>query len=149
MPSPSALSNLPPSADPSASPDPSPRPDLNGKRLRNVANKAVYLVDEGTTRLIPNDKTYDNLFVNKDGIIDDPHINLITPGPQITDGAILSLPINSSPLYLIDNGKKRLILSTEATKYYNFNWDKVVKIPQILLDFIPTGPSIPGPSIAA
>ena len=121
---------------------PSPRPDLNGKRLNNPANGKVYLIDQGVARWIPNPGTYNNLFANWSNIIPDVDINLITAGPQITDGAILARPNGGSPIYLVDNGHKRHIANPSTMANYDFNWNTVNVVAGILLNYIPDGPEI-------
>lgn len=116
--------------------------DLNGLRFKNPESDAIYLMDQGCLRLIPNPETYNNLFRNWEGIILNIDINIFPICVPITDGAILARPFNENPVYLIDNFMKRLITSPVAMDDYWFAWDRVYKVPPILLDFIPTGPNI-------
>ncbi len=119
-----------------------PRPDLNGLRVKSPASDAIYLIDEGYLRWIPNPKTYNNLFRDWNGIIVDIDIHDIPKSDPISDGAILARPSNETPVYLIDNFMKRHITSNAVMDKYYFDWDRVYAVPRILLDFIPTGLSI-------
>jgi len=119
-----------------------PRPDLNGFRVKSPASPAIYLIDNGLRRWIPNPETYNNLFRDWSGIIIDINIDDIPLGSNISDGAILARPYHGNPVYLIDRRKKRWITSPAAMDKYHFAWNRIYEVPRILLDSIPTGPNI-------
>ena len=119
-----------------------PRPDLNGLRVKSPTNAAIYLIDQGVRRYIPNPQTYNNLFRDWNGVIIDISINDISEGSSISNDAILAKPSNAAPFYLIDGGQKRWITSPAAMDKYYFAWNRIYAVPHILLDSIPTGPSI-------
>ena len=119
------------------------RPDLAGVRIKSPNQPQVYLIDDdGTRRWIPDPPTYNNLFRNWDGIIQDINTNEIEEGPSITSGAILARGFNTPQVYLISNGHKRWVVSPEAMDKFYFSWDAVKEDPLILLDSIASGPNI-------
>jgi hypothetical protein len=119
-----------------------PRPDLNGYRLILPNGGAVYLIDEGYRRWIPDPTTYNNLFRNWDGIVKDIDLNEIPETAPITHDAILAMPLENGAVYLIDNGKKRHIASPAVMDKYWFSWDRIYHVPHVLLDFILIGTTI-------
>jgi hypothetical protein len=118
-----------------------PRPDLNGLRVKLPADPAVYLIDDGLKRHIPDPTTYTNLFRDWNGIIIDININEIPSGSDISIGAVLARGDGTAPVYLIDQGVKRWITSPAAMDKYYFSWDRVVVVPITLLTSIPDGAS--------
>jgi hypothetical protein len=120
-----------------------PRPDLNGLRLGHPVTGAIYLIDEGYRRHIPNPETYNNLFRDWNDIIWDPYVNDIPELAPLSHGSILAQTNGTAPIYLISNGVKRWISSPYIMDRYYFNWGKVVVLNQpILLNSIPSGASI-------
>lgn len=119
-----------------------PRPDLNGYRVVLPAGGAVYLIDEGYRRWIPDPETYNNLFRNWDGIVRDINIVDIPEASPLSHGAVLAVPVGGGAVYLVSNGQKRWITSPAAMDKYWFNWDRIRETPQAILDGIPEGRSI-------
>jgi hypothetical protein len=120
-----------------------PRPDLNGLRVKLPTEAAIYLIDRGYRRWIPNVETYNNLFVDWSGVVVDININDIPATTSITPGAVLVRGHNETGIiYLIDNGVKRHIASRSIMDKYHFTWERVYLIPQILIGLIPTGSTI-------
>jgi hypothetical protein len=117
------------------------RPDMNGLRIRQAGGDAMYLVDRGQKRHIPNPETMNNLFNNWShyDVLD---IESIETGPPIPSGAILASPVGSGSVYLLDGGCKRHVTGPSVMKKYNFNWDRVYKLPPISLANITTGDAI-------
>ena len=115
-----------------------PQPSLAGSRLIAGTGAPVWLIDgAGFKRLIPDADTYNNLFRDWNGIIVDVDINMIAAGPDLTSGAVLA---QSSPLvWIVSNGVKRWIQSPQVMDQYYFSWDTIVRVPPILLQYIPTG----------
>lgn len=119
-----------------------PRPDLAGMRVKLPDDAAIYLIDPlGYRRWIPNPPTYNNLFINWDGVIIDININEISTESPLTSGAVLAKGQESDPVYLVSNNQKRHIASPAVMSKYYFNWDTIYEVPQILIDLIQTGPS--------
>lgn len=120
-----------------------PRPDLNGQRIGNPTTRAIYLVDGGYRRHIPNPATYDNLFRDWDGVVWDPNFSAIPEGTPLSDGATLARTSGTAPVYLISNGVKRWITAPAVMDRYNLSWERVVEVsPPVILDSIPSGTSI-------
>lgn len=118
------------------------RTDLNGVRIKSPSDSRIYLVDNGVLRHIPNPETYNNLFRNWDNIVIDPHIDQISMGHPISNGAILAKSATYDNVFLIDEGTKRWITSPSTMDKYNFDWGKVFILPNILLQSIPNGVNI-------
>jgi hypothetical protein len=119
---------------------PIPRPDLSGARLKSPTAPEVYLVDpSGYLRWVPNPDTYDNLFRDWNGITISTGLDAIARGSDITSGAVLSKGSNSDQVYLISNGIRRWITSPAVMDKYYFNWNKIVVVPQVVIDSIPQG----------
>ncbi|MCS6244497.1 MAG: hypothetical protein H2172_11735 [Opitutus sp.] len=119
-----------------------PRPDLNGKRVKLPGddNPKVWLIDNGYRRLIPSMGTYENLFGKSTAdIIRDIDIDKIPEALPISDGAILACGFGTSPVYLIDAGCKRWVITGEIMNQYRFPVRSVQFVPPILLFSIPSG----------
>jgi hypothetical protein len=116
-----------------------PRPDLNGIRMTLPGPSTVWLIDRGYKRGIPNPETYNNLFRDWNGIVVSIDVNEIPSGPNITNGAILATRPGPGTVYLIDNGVKRGILNPAVMDKYHFAWNRIYRVPQIVLDSIPDG----------
>jgi hypothetical protein len=119
-----------------------PRPDLNGLRVKFPNQPEIYLIDRGYRRWIPNPATYNNLFRDWEGIVVDIDINEIPLAPQITSGAVLVRADGTAPVYLVDSGVKRWIVSPAMMDKYYFNWNRVYVLPAGSVDPIPMGPNI-------
>jgi hypothetical protein len=116
------------------------RPDLAGYRIKEQGQPPVYLVDDdGTRRWIPNPLTYNNLFRDWDGIVQDLDINEIDRGPDITDGAILGKAPHAAPIYLISNDVKRWVTSPAVMDKFHFSWDAVQQVAESVLEALPSG----------
>jgi hypothetical protein len=119
------------------------RPDLAGKRLQVPGQAEVDLIDDnGTRRWIPDPDTYNNLFRNWSGIIQDIDTIEINQGPQISHGAHLAQAPGHAEVYLIDNGQKRWITSPAAMDKFYFDWNKIQPVSFLILGIIPSGPNI-------
>jgi hypothetical protein len=119
-----------------------PRPDLAGLRLKAPNSAPIYLVDPGGfLRWIPDPPTYNNLFRDWNGVVISTEIPSIARGSNLTSGAVLAKGIGTAPVYIVSNGTKGWITSPAAMDKYYFNWNTVVQVPEVLVDFIPNGPS--------
>ena len=65
------------------------RPDLNGQRLRNPADGAIYLIDQGQKRHVDDPTAMTNLF-NDWSTIPDIDVQLIDNGIDIDDLVVLA-----------------------------------------------------------
>lgn len=122
-----------------------PHPALDGKRVKDPNEPAIYFVwNDGYKCHIPDPTTYNNLFRSWGGILklDPEELAQIATGPPLTSGAILARAKDTAPVYLITNGKKHHIKNPNVMEYCWFRWDAVVVVPPIMLDAIPTGPIV-------
>lgn len=120
----------------------SDRPDLNGYRVRVPGQAAIYLIDRGKRRHIPNPETYNNLFRNWDGIVGDINVPEITEDAPLASGSALIQGQGRAEVYLLDQGKKRHILSPAVMDRYYFDWQKIHHVPGNVIDSIPSADAI-------
>jgi len=121
------------------------RKDLDGLRLQLPGDPAIYLMDAGKKRHIPDPPTYNNLFRDWNGIVQDPDLNTIDTGTEISVGAVLAQGFGDAAVYLIDSGQKRHIGSPATMDRYYFNWNTIQHVAPIIIASIPTGPTIVWP----
>ncbi len=116
-------------------------PQFNGISVKAPNAPAIYLVDQGCRRHIPNPATFELLFRDWSYYtgIDIYGIDQCTP---ISTGAHLAKCPPLPAVYLIDNAKKRHVASPAVMDKYNFDWNKIEIVSCNVLDAIPTGPTI-------
>jgi hypothetical protein len=119
-----------------------PRPDLDGYRMKGPGDPKIYLVDQGYRRWIPDPATYNNLFRDWNGIVQDPLIFDVPEGLQLASGTVLAKGSGTAPVYLVEPGSKRWIASPHNMDVYYFSWDRIYAVPPVLLSGIPNGPTI-------
>lgn len=120
------------------------RTDLNGIRIQIPGNAAIWLILNGVRRHIPNPSTFDNLFRNWNGIVQDINADQIDEGAALSNGAFLARPNNEAPVYLVSNNEKMHVLSPDVMDDYNFDWNRVQSLPKVAIDAIASGPNVNG-----
>ncbi|SFI44104.1 hypothetical protein SAMN04515618_12434 [Collimonas sp. OK307] len=114
----------------------------DGERVIASNGGAIYLVKNGQLQWIPDPTTYNNLFVSWNGVVvSDYLINNIPHGPTLTTGAILAKG-SSATVYLITNNQKQGIPDMATFNKFYFNSKTIVTLPQIVIDFLLTGPNV-------
>ncbi len=128
------------------------RPDLNGLRIRLPGHAAVYLIDQGKRRWIPNPTVYDDLFRTWEGILQDVDVKEINKGDKIPETAILVKTYDNPAVYLLDgvspNQVRRWVVNPATMDRYQFAWNRihVWNIPHSSLEtMIKAGPEIRNP----
>jgi hypothetical protein len=117
-----------------------PRRDIAGRRLVSPGHPEVYLIDpDGYRRRIPNHTTYNRLFRNWSGIDDEARLKEIAMGPELTTGTILVRGDTADAIYLLDQGRKRLVADAAVMDKYWFNWNRIFAVRQAVIDRIPPG----------
>ena len=58
------------------------------------------------------------------------------------DGCCLIKSGGQCEVYLVIDNTKRHIANPETYDYYKFCWSKINVVPQVVVDAIPTGPTI-------
>jgi hypothetical protein len=119
-----------------------PRPELAGCKVRIRGTTPIYLIDpDGYRRLVPFPLTFMNLFEDRAllEIVVASSVTEIAEGPAMDNGAVLLRGMSCECIYLLDQGKKRLITSRQIMDKYQFSEQAVVVIPRIVLDAIPDG----------
>ncbi|MFX0196770.1 MAG: hypothetical protein ACFFCW_11640 [Candidatus Hodarchaeota archaeon] len=118
-----------------------------GLRVKRPGEPAIYLIDEGKKRHIPNVATYNRLFRNWSGIREDLNIENCPEGNPIPTFALLFRCTGSPKVYLLDgeneNRIKRHIASPYVMDEYHFDWSKVQEINCSVTNY-PDGPVIKG-----
>jgi hypothetical protein len=121
------------------------RRDLDGLRVQLPGDPAIYLMDAGKKRHIPDPPTYNNLFRDWSGIVQDVDLNDIDTGTPISHGAVLAQAFGDPAVYLIDGGQKRHIGSPATMDRYELSWNTIQHVAPSLIAAIPTGASINWP----
>lgn len=124
---------------------PAPHPELNGLILQLPGAPQLYLVLNAFRCWIPDPQTANNLFNSGFTIVPDINIGVVALGAPLTSGAILAKGDASDTVYLVTNGVKMGIPSPDVFNRYQFNWNKIQTFPQIVIDYLPTGPVVQGP----
>jgi hypothetical protein len=118
----------------------SPQPALSGYRLVSPGLPEIYLVDPaGYRRRIPNHTTYNRLFRSWRGIVDTADMADISEGAPLTNGTLLVRGDSKNEIYLLDEGRKRVLTRDQVMDKYWFNWGRVCVIRQVLMDQVPEG----------
>jgi hypothetical protein len=119
---------------------PVPQPARSGCRLVSPGRPDIYVVDPGGyRRRIANHSTYDRLFRDWRGIADACDLEGIAEKTPLTSGSLLVRGDASAMIYLLDEGRKRLIPSASVMDKYWFNWGRICVVRQILVDHVPAG----------
>jgi hypothetical protein len=127
---------------------PEPMPQLNGLLLQLPGNPKVYLVLNAFRCWVPDPATFNNLFVAGATITPDINIGVVSEGPALSSGAVLAKSTDSDRVYLVSNGVKMWIPSPAIFTRYQFNSAKVQVVAPILINSIPNGPDLQGPTSA-
>jgi hypothetical protein len=112
-----------------------------GKRIRTPSDGKIYLVIDNQLRWIPNEPTYNGLFILGAGITDIPTANGYLVGPPLS-GAYLAKPDRGDGIYFIEGGKKRF-LTQSAIYRFSFDKAKIKTVPAGELANMPDGPNLP------
>lgn len=105
------------------------RNDLNGLRVRLPGHPAIYLMDLGKKRHIPNPQVFNELFSTWEGVVQDINVDEIPTGDPIPETAILFRVAESPKVFLLDgvapNQVKRHIVAPAVMDRYTFNWHHI------------------------
>ena len=121
---------------------PSPAPQYNGMLQQEPNTAPVYQVINGLLCWIPDLQTLSNLIVPGAKA---QNLGDIAVGTPLTSGALLVKGDVDPSAYLVSNGVKMWIPNETIFGKYQFNWAKLVTVPQIVINSIPDGPSLDGP----
>lgn len=121
------------------------RRDLDGLRIQKPGDDAIYMMDQGQKRHIPDPPTYNSLFRDWNSIVQDVDLNEIDTGLDIADGTCLAQAFGDTAVYLIDRGTKRHVGSPATMDRYDFAWNKIFHVPPATIQAIPDGPAIVWP----
>ena len=116
-----------------------PRPDLAGRRLRKPGH-GVYLVDPaGYRRHVPDAASYERLFRSWDGVVSMPDVDELPERAPIGEATMLVRGDASDLVYVIDQGRKRRIVGPDVMDKYWFDWGRVCRVRQVLVDHFSCG----------
>ncbi|MGG1948830.1 hypothetical protein AB1286_29165 [Trinickia sp. NRRL B-1857] len=99
----------------------------------------IFLIMNGLLRLVPDPATFANLFNSPTVQQNDYLVDNCPPGPAISSGAVIAQGAGPAQ-YLITNDVKMWIPSPAVVAQFSFN--SPVVVPNILLEFISTGPNV-------
>ena len=125
---------------------PEPMPQLNGLLLQLPGAAPVYLVLNGYRCWIPDSTTYNNLFVSGATIVQDINIGVVSEGAALSSGAVLAQASGSPTVYLVSNGEKWGIPSMDIFTRYQFNASNIQSCAPVIINAVPNGPDIQGPT---
>ena len=125
---------------------PEPMPQLNGLLLQLPGAAPVYLVLNGYRCWVPDPGTFQNLFVSGASIFQDINIGVVSEGPALSSGAALIQGAGTPQVYLVTNGVKMWIPTPTIFTRYQFNSAAIQIVSQVVLNSIPTGPDVQGPT---
>jgi len=117
-------------------------PALNGLRVKVPGQAEIYLIDQGVRRHIPNPDVFNRLFRDWGGIQEAYWFALVDVGPPLSTESALLSPFGGGPVYLVEPGVKRWIVSPAVMDKYNFSWGQIIAVPPFLLSSVATGPNI-------
>ncbi|MBI3975440.1 MAG: hypothetical protein HY334_03525 [Armatimonadetes bacterium] len=128
---------------------PCPRLSPPDGSLLKGSGSAVYVMENGLKRHIPNPVTFAAqgfLWGNVNRIADS-SLNAIPTGDPLPDvGADGSLLKGSgSAVYVMQDGLKRHVTSPTVMAECGYSWDAIFVIPDSVLNAIPTGSALSGP----
>jgi hypothetical protein len=80
--------------------------------------------------------------IHRNGIsIDNYLVNNVPRGEQLSSGAVLAED-SEGLVYLVTDGKKLLIKDAPTFNQFYFSWNKIAKIPDVVMMSIPSGVQI-------
>ncbi len=114
----------------------------DGERVKGSNSAPIYLILHGQLRWIPNPTTYTNLFASWNNVIvSDYLVDSVPSGPALTNGAVLAKG-SGAATYLVTNGQKLWIPNPDTFNKFSFNSAKVVTVPDVVINAIPSGPNV-------
>ena len=123
-----------------------PDPKDNGSLRQLPDSPQIYLILNGLRRWIPDMTTLIGLFVSGTNAVSDSNLGNIEEGAPLTSGAVLAQGSGSAEIYLVTNANKMWIPSMDVFNAYHFDLGKVQVVAPILLNLIPSGPDVQGPT---
>lgn len=120
--------------------DDEPRTDLDGLRVTIPGSPAIYLIDGGYRRWVPNPGTYNDLFADWNGIQSSSDFAAVPIGTPIASGSNVAQATGQPAIYFIDGSAKRHIVNPGVMTYWAFGVPRQVE--ESVLDAMPDGPLI-------
>jgi hypothetical protein len=126
------------------------RNDLDGQHVQVQGNPAIYLMDQGLKRHIPNMDTYQRLFGASPGpptMLSQADLDNIDEGPPLSNLIQLAKEQNNPAVYLVDPDYqiKRWIKNMPTFTHYSFAAANIKEVQPGLLGAISIGPIIVWP----
>jgi hypothetical protein len=107
----------------------------------------VYLVFSGWKRHVPSPATADAIGINWNNIVPIPDGWLPTAKPLLdiaATGRLVRPPGDNVPIYVMDGGSKRHIISPAAMAACGYGWDAISMLPASTIASFPNGPALNG-----
>lgn len=130
----------------SAQVTPEPAPQYNGTLRQLPGTPQVYLVLNSLACWVPDLTTLGNLFLPGVTAVQDPNLDNIKQGEALTSGAVLAQATGTTPCYLVTNGVKMWIPTSDIFNTYQFNSKNIQFCAPAVIDAIPTGANVEGPT---
>jgi hypothetical protein len=137
--------------------EPSPREDMNGQLMRLPGEPHIYLIDRGYKRLIPNPEVFHQLFLPWAQVVPF-DVSVFPRGLSVFHAAILAMSEENTGMekvYLIDRNPAlpaphmdihaRHIVDMPVFMRFQFNLDRVRKIPYAVVQAMREGVDVVGP----
>ena len=114
----------------------------DGNRVTsNASHGAVYIAMWGQLFAIPDGDTFNSMFNNWDGILNSDYlVDNMPRGAPLASGSFIALGSRSPAQYLVTFGQKLHIPDPATVSRFNFRGP--TGIPQLAVDYIPTGRSV-------
>lgn len=110
------------------------------------STEATYLYSNGQKRLFPSAEIFLSHGYHWQQVVqvNDNYLASLPDGPPIPfrDGTLLKSTAN--PIYVIEHGRKRHILSPEIFESLGYRWKDVITVPDHILNEIKSGPALAG-----
>lgn len=126
----------------------------NGSLVKSPNNPAVYFIEKGKIRRIPDERTFLALNFTWDAIHVISHDDLVAypeglPMQQIVGMSLpegtLAKSDQSRAVYLITGGKKRVFYDGYSFEILGYDWNKIINVTTFVLDTYPNGDVIKVP----
>jgi hypothetical protein len=115
---------------------------MQGVHIRDLSNGAIYLIDRGVLRQIPNAAVNSALFQEILEYRDVDNVKNFILGAPFSSDTYLAREGNDGAIYLVEPQQRRPIASTAAMDWYRFNSGKIKIVSTDSLNAIPVGEAI-------
>ena len=113
----------------------------DGNRVTSHGTGAIYLAMWGQLFPIPDGDTFNSVFNNWDNILNSDYlVDNMPHGAPLASGSLIAVGSRSNAQYLVTFGQKLHIPDPATVSRFNFRGP--TGIPQLAVNYIPTGRSV-------